>query len=376
MKEVFDVISTYAQLVDELCVKYSTLYGFEPFNVSMWDPSDEFSQKMLPFLDYKYPQNVINYKYTHQIIDIKDQLLKQFGIDPAKKNAILTPNGTSSIMLAVHWIKMKGYKRLNVLCPSYFSLINNCQMENIEFVKHEMNYKTGQIKGIVAQEHKGEVFWFTNPFYSLGHHITGDSLKLIEELLDENIVIVDDCVAQKGKELSHFFGNHPNFLGMYAPHKSISVNGIKFSILTFNHEYKVFFEQCVDYMCGGLNIASLTAIDHFLDGSYDLYGQVFQETINKTHEWVDNLCAKTRGAYYVNKDQHYLTSIFFPEIPYKSGGNRDFLWDITDKTGTTFIPGILNNYPEESGFSFRINMARDSATFRDKLAKVLLILGK
>ena len=376
MKEVFDVISTYAQLVDELCVKYYKLFGFEPFNISLWDPSDEFSQKMLPFLDIKYPQNVINYKYTHQIIDIKDLLLKQFGIDPENKNGILTPNGTSSIMLAVHWIKMKGYKRLNVLCPSYFSLINNCQMENIEFVKHEMNYKTGQIKGIDAQDYKGEVFWFTNPFYSLGHHITGDSLRLIEELLEDNIVIVDDCVAQKGKELSRYFGNHPNFLGMYAPHKSISVNGVKFSILTFNHEDKVFFEQCVDYMCGGLNIASLAAIDHFLNGSYDSYRQVFQKTINKTHEWVNNICAKTRGAYYANKDQHYLTSIFFPEIPYNSGGNRDFLWDITEKTGATFIPGILNNYPEESGFSFRINMARDSATFRDKLAKVLSILGQ
>jgi hypothetical protein len=175
MSEIFDAISTFDQL-DDLSDKYLELYGIEPFNVSFWDPSNEFSSKMLPYIHLDYHKNPMNYIFTYQIEEIKKQLLLSFGFDLSIKDGIMTPNGTTSIMLAVHWIKAKGYNHLNVICPSYFSLINNCQKENIRYVNYEMGYKEGQINGLSAKDFENEVFWITNPFYSLGQYLNNNSL--------------------------------------------------------------------------------------------------------------------------------------------------------------------------------------------------------
>jgi hypothetical protein len=278
-------------------------------------------------------------------------------------------------MLAAHWIKTKGYEHLNVICPSYFSLINNCQKEGIRYVKYEMDYKEGQINGISAKDFKNEIFWITNPFYSLGHYLNNNSIRLVEDLLENNIIIADECVAQKGKELSRLFGSHPNFIGIYAPHKSVCINGIKFSILVFNTEDEPFFDQSIDFLCGGINIASLSAISNYLNGNYELYRRKFQKEINNTHNWLNETCKKIQGSYYTNRSRHYLTGICFPEIPYELGKNKEIIWKIMDNTGSAFIPGILNNYPKETGFSFRVNMARDSAQFRATIMRLLLFLS-
>jgi bifunctional pyridoxal-dependent enzyme with beta-cystathionase and maltose regulon repressor activities len=370
---IFDAISTFDQL-DDLSTKYSDIYGVEPFNLSFWDPSEEFKEKMCPYLKIEYPKNPINYIFTYQIEDIKNRLLESLGFDSKIKDGILTPNGTTSIMMAVHWLKMKGFKKLNVVRPAYFSLTNNCQKENIECVKYDMDYRTGQINGISPNNFKDEIFWITNPFYSLGHYINEDSIKLIEKLLERNTVIVDDCLAQKNKELSRYLGNHPNFIGIYAPHKSVCVNGLKFSILVFDKEDEPFFDQSIDFLCGGINVASLAAIQNYLDGSYDLYRKKLQENMEPTHQFIGDLCTKIPGAYYENKDLHYLTGICFPQIPYELGLNKDFIWKIMDNTGAAFISGAFNNYPKETGFSFRVNLTRDSAIFRATLTRLLLFL--
>jgi len=373
-KKLFDTISTFDEL-EGLSEQYKKLYSIEPFNLSYWDPSGDFSKKMLPYIKLKYPKNSINYIFTYQIENLKNQLLIDLGFDPNKKDAIFTPNGTTSIMMVVHWIKMKGFSKLNVICPSYFSLFNNCQKENIKIIKHKINYITGDLLEINPMKYRDEIFWLTNPIYSLGFHLNKKNLDIIEQLLVKNIIIADDCVAHKYKEISRVYGNHKNFIGIYAPHKSVCINGIKFSAIVFSKEDEPFFDQSIDFLCGGLNIASVAAINNYLDGSYEIYKNKFQEHINGTHLFVKNICKEIPQAYYNNADEHYLTSISFPKIPYKLSGNKKFLWNIMDNTGAAFITGHFNNYPKESGFSFRVNMARDSSQFRSTLTRLLLFLA-
>lgn len=374
-KKLFDTISSFDQL-EELYEQYEKKYGIEAFNLSYWDPSDDFFLKMLPYIQIEFPQNAINYVFTYQIENLKNKLLADFGFNPQIKDAIITPNGTSSIMIVIHWLKMNGFSKLNVICPSYFSLFNNCQKENIEIIKHPIDYRTGDFLGINPKDYHNEIFWITNPIYSLGHHIEKNHQIIIEELLKENVVIVDDCVAQKNKELSHLYGNHKNFMGIYAPHKSVCINGLKFSMIVFNKDYEPFFDQSIDFLCGGLNIASVAAINSYLDGSFDVYRNKFQQNIKETHVFIKKICEEIPHVYYNNADEHYLSSILFPNIPYELGGNKSFLWNIMDNTGGSFITGHFNNYPPESGFSFRVNLARDSILFRSTLVRLLLFLSK
>jgi bifunctional pyridoxal-dependent enzyme with beta-cystathionase and maltose regulon repressor activities len=271
---------------------------------------------------------------------------------------------------------MNGFSKLNVICPSYFSLFNNCQKENIKIIKHKINYISGDFLEINPIKYNNGIFWLTNPIYSLGLHINVNNLGIIEQLLENNIVIADDCVAHKYKEISRVYGNHKNFIGIYAPHKSVCINGIKFSAIVFNKENESFFDQSIDFLCGGLNIASVAAIVNYLDGSYEIYRNKFQEYINETHLFIKNICKDIPQLYYSNTDEHYLTSICFPNIPYELSGDLKFLWNIMDHTGAAFITGYFNNYPQESGFSFRVNMARDSVLFRSTLKRLLLFLAQ
>ncbi len=373
--QVFESISSFDQ-IEDLEIKYLKKYGIEPFNISYWDPSDEFSDMMYPYIKINYNHNLIKYLYTFQIEHLKVKILEKLGFDPTRKDGILTTNGTISIMMMIHWLKEHGYNRLHVIYPSYFSLKNNCQKEKISIIKHEIDYNTGYITSIIPNDYNGDAFWITNPAYSMGHNIASFNKGLVKELLYNNIVIFDDCVIQNSQTASRLFGNHKNFFGIYAPHKAICMNGIKFSMIVFNCEDEPFFDQSVDFLCGGLDIASMAAIHHYVGDEYEKYNHIFQINIRKTNDWISELCKKFPKCFYTNINNHFINSIYFPNIPYDLGLSTDFIWDLMDNTAASIITGAQNEYPRNSGFSFRINLARESPIFRATLIRVLCYLSR
>lgn len=372
--KVFDTISSFDQ-IEELEIKYLKKYGVKPFNISYWDPSEEFSDMMYPHIKIDYNHNPIKYLYTFQIEHIKIKILEKLGFDPTLKDGILTTNGTTSIMMMVHWLKEHGYNRLHVIYPSYFSLKNNCHKENISIIKHDIDYKTGYITTIRPNDYTGEAFWITNPAYSMGHNIASINESLIKELLYNNIVVIDDCVIQNNKTASRLFGNHHNYFGIYVPHKAICMNGVKFSMIVFNCEDEPFFDQSADFLCGGLDNASMAAIEHYVGEEYDKYNKIFQTNIRNTNEWILRTCKEFPECFYTNINSLYINSIYFPNIPYELGTNIDFIWNLMDNTAASIITGAQNEYPKESGFSFRINLARESPVFRATLIRVLYYLS-
>ncbi len=267
---------------------------------------------MYPHIKIDYNHDPIKYLYTFQIKDLKARVLEKLGFDTSKKDGILTPNGTTSIMMMTHWVKEHGYNTLHVVYPSYFSIGNNCKKENIVIIKHEINYKTGRIT-IDPKNYQNEIFWITNPAYSMGYNTATINVDIIKNLLRNNIVIVDDCVIQNNHTASRLFGSHHNFLGVYAPHKAVCMNGVKFSMLVFNCKDEPFFDQSVDFLCGGLDSASMAAVNHYASSEYDKYDQIFQENIKTTNRWVSETCKNFPKCFYQNRSNHYISSIYFPD---------------------------------------------------------------
>lgn len=372
-RKVFESISSFDQM-EELETKYQQKYGVEPFNISYWDPSDDFLDKMYPYVKIKYDYNPLKYLYTFQIEDAKARILEKLGFDTTKKDGILTTNGTTSIMMMLHWVKERGYQRIHVVYPSYFSIENNCKKENITIVRHDIDYTNGCIININPRYYHKEVFWITNPAYSMGHNIVAANADIIGVLLQDNIVIVDDCVMQNSQTASRLFGNHHNFLGVYAPQKAVCMNGVKFSILVFNCADEPFFDQSIDFLCGGLDSSVMAAISHYISSEYDRYSQVFQTNIGHTNRWIEETCKQFSKCTYINTNNHYINSVYFPHLRYELGNNREFLWNLIDNTGASIITGTQNEYPRESGFSFRINLARESPIFRATLMRLLYFL--
>lgn len=361
-----NAVSAFTQLED-LNVKYEKKYGVLPFNVSYWDPSIEVANHLLPYLYIKYPDTLIDYKYTYLLPDLKYSLLKKLGFCKNVKDCIFTSNGTQSLMMTIHFIRHLGYSHINVLNPSYFSIRNNIKNEGIEI--EDLYF--GAQEETCWLERKNQVFWLTNPLYSTGIYLDKKMIDKIAYVLQNNLIICDECVAAHGRELGAKLGNHPNFIGVYAPHKSLCVNGIKFSCIVFNSSQSDFFDECTDYMSGGLNTANIAALKHFLSPHYQTYQRQFSEIIESAHEFIYENCRRSKKVRFPSKATHYLMSIYFPNIIAQKGFDKDFLWKIINRTGASFIPGTYNKFPESYGFCFRINLARDSPQFRASIIRLI-----
>lgn len=371
IRKEFKTISSF-DILEELSEKYEYEFGMKPYDVSYWDPSPEFLNEMINCLHFIYPQDVISYNYTY-LLKEKKAILQSLGFDPKIKDCIITPNGTASIMLVSHWLKCHHVKKLNLIHPAYFSIVNNCFNDDISITNIETDIINQYNLNINPLDFKNEFFWCSNPLYSTGFHLSDSHINILTELIEnENVLILDECVSRKNFELSHILGNHKNFIGIYAPHKSICVNGVKFSIIVFNQEDEPFFDQSIDFLCGGINTASISAINHYLSKEYDLYNKIFYGKIIKTNKFVDDICSRYKNTYYDYKSIHYLKTVYFPNIPAELGLNLDFIWNAIRSTGTIFIPGCLNHFPSNAGLSFRINLARDSPQFRASITRLIM----
>jgi hypothetical protein len=360
-------------ILDKLADKYKTENGVDPFNLSYWNPSSSFNTKMMSYLKLKYQVNLIDYNYTY-LLPIKEKILKKFGFDFNIKDCMFTDNNTISIMMIVNWLYNNKIKKINIVCPTYFSSINICnnfdihcnfiETDILDSYKIDINLKT-----------KGEVFWFTNPIYSTGHYLDAHHIDIIQKIIDNNLVILDESNANINMELSFKFGNHRNFIGIYSPHKSLCINGLKFSFFTFNHSEEPFFDKSVDYLCGGLSASSVNAIYHTLSDNFIEYSHHFYCKMEESKQFILEICKKNKNIYFDSYSNHYLRSIYFTNIDANKGDDIDFLWNIINQTGSIFFPGTLNYFPLKSGFSFRLNLARDCSQFRASFIRLINVLS-
>ncbi len=360
--------------IDEIITKYTNKFNSDPYNISYWDSSEDFKNKLSPFFKPVFQSSYYDYNFTY-LIPEKLTLLKKLGFDPILKDCILTTNSTISITLVLHWLNAMGKNSISIICPAYFSVIHNCQAFNMKY--RFINYPINCSERIdIDEKSKSEVFWFTNPVYLTGKNLNRNDISLIESLIENNIVIVDESLVASSKELSHKLGNHPNFIGIYSPHKGVCVNGIKFSLFVFNHSEEPFFDKSVDYISGGLNMASISAIHHYLSDNWVQYSKSFYQEITQTHEFIFQLSKKSPGINYSPNLDSYLTSIYIPKIDARLENNSEFLSEIVEKSGTIFYPGSLNYFPKNVGFSFRINLTRDCNSFRSSLTRLLTVMSQ
>lgn len=252
---------TFLNIIEDLEEKYFHSYGEGtlPFNISFWDPSEKIKQQYLKLMEFQNITEIINYNYSYQVDDdIRKLTLKKLGINPDLKTLLFTPSGTISILVLIEWIKAKKYDKIAVLCPSYFSIVKNLSKDNIPFdiiyFKRSMNGYHVPFKNL----NQYKVIWITNPVYSTSVHLNTDDICRLKRLLDNGIVIVaDESLASNGKELSRKLGNHFNFFGIYSPHKTISVNGFKFSLITFHENYDDDFDKLTDLIFGSLTSSNI-----------------------------------------------------------------------------------------------------------------------
>jgi histidinol-phosphate/aromatic aminotransferase/cobyric acid decarboxylase-like protein len=361
-----------------LAAQYRERHGREPVNVSHWDPSPELARKLKKLLPIPRLENPISYQYSYLITERPDVLAK-LGFLNSSISGLFTENGSLSISAVANWLSSAGSKQVSLFSPSYF-ITAHClrrfglNVKEISLPRKDNRYVWPEDFSIEP----GNVLWVTNPIYNTGDYSIERYIDNIRFLADAGVlVVVDEAIALTPTMISRTLGGHRNFVGIYTPHKSICVNSLKFSIVTFNSELEDFFDDWADVLFGGLSLSSSAAIKHFLSVGFDEYRSAFLRSIEITRAWHNDLLMEYGN--HISTDEgsrgHFLT-VYFPSIEAALGDSLPFIEAVIEATGTAFIPGSRSGFNPRIGFCFRVNLAQDCARFRGAVARLYCHLAR
>lgn len=187
------------------------------------------------------------------------------------------------------------------------------------------------------------------------------------------VIITDESLCTAGHELIRVLGKYKNFIGIYSPHKSICMNGNKFSIITYSKEESLLFNDWVVALSGNLLVSNGVAVNHFLSNDFNVYSHIFNQEIKNNFAKLKKLL-KQLNVDYDLKAEGYLVTLYFSNIPGEKGYDKIFLKKLIFNTSTTLIPGIRNHFSKDLGFCFRVNLCCLTDYMMHSLKRLILYL--
>lgn len=346
-------------------------FGIRPINLSYWNPSPDVSRKMENAFSIDAFPSIVDYHFSYHL-DTSEQLLALVGVGPGSKGLLVTPSGSTSILMVTRYLSKLGVDTVTLLGPGYFTVPANLRTEGITVaIQYLERTDSGFQLPAALDLTKTRVLWITNPVYCTGAgYAERDIQRLREFLQNGGILVCDECLAWAGQELCRKLGNWRGFVGIYSPHKSLCTNGAKYSFVVFPADAQKFFEDWADALYGCLPASAVAAVHHSTSKGFEAYRKNFEAIIDNAKQFVveaaiDNCIsvdAETSG---------YLMTCYASHIPQTVSVDSEFMKAFIFATAASFIPGIRNHFDPKIGFCFRVNLARDDASFRGAVTRVL-----
>jgi len=364
--------------IDVLIDEYEAEFGAAPLNVSHWNSSAEFRDRMAQVLRFEHESDPLSYIFS-EAVECRDAILAKLGFDPDVSGCIITPNGTIATLCAANWIASAGFDETVVVCPTYFATLHQARLLQLRATKRYMlRGKSGHYElppEVADLSQRSAPTWVTNPVYSTGVHLTAKDVGRLQAFLDSGgIVIADECMATPGTEIGPSLARNSGFMGIYSPHKSVSMNGLKFSLLVFDRRYTRFFQDWTDVLHGGLTASNMTAVKHFLSDNFAEYQRTQRTETDRTLDFVKSAIAECSGVETDEGAYGQFSTIYVPGLPADFDADRVFFATMIRCTAGTLIPGRRSHFDPSIGACFRINLARDSGQFRTTLVRIIRYL--
>lgn len=367
--------------IEESELRYSKKYGYPPFNVSTWNPSEYFSHAYLWNQIQLMPFDYIPYLYSYeldqsQLITTKIKLggNNNFG-------CIIANTGTSAIALVTSVLKQIDVKRILVICPVYYSVLYNLLQKGIQITKAYLiqtvsGYRLPQ-KQIMEVIDNIDAIWLTSPIYNTGTYFVKDDIYFLKSKIPSRIILVcDDCFATNGMEMIRNFSNHTNYISVHDPLKQIMVNGLKFSCVLYSLQYEHLFEQWSDIICGSLSYSTVQSMNFFNSDKFDKIRLQLHQHFQDTDKYLEKIM-RCFPSLSLDKNICYghMRMCYVPNLPYDYLQNREKIYQFIEETGTSLIPGNRFHFSNTCGFCFRINYGRECEEFWDALIRIFRYLS-
>jgi aspartate/methionine/tyrosine aminotransferase len=354
--------------IDALADVYTAREGRRPINVSDWDPSDHVSARLRSRIPPLSLEDAAPYRYSY-LFRSTPRVLKKLGFASQHARALIVENGTSCIAAIANWLKLRQVAEVTLLTPYYFTTPYN--LKRLGIAVREVPAQRDGSYGLPSnlKVRQGQALWLTNPIYSTGMYSLELYIDQLVQMADSGVLIIsDEALALGPSKIASRLGGHRNYISISSPHKSICINGLKFSAIVFHSSHLEIFEDWADVLSGGLSIAAVAAVEHFLTPAFDGYQSQFIQLINETRKWHSSIASEFEDKIRTDQQTrgHFLTT-YVPHLNAESGRDLFFLSDVLNETGCTVIPGTRSGFDESYGFCFRVNLAQDSDEFRTSL---------
>jgi aspartate/methionine/tyrosine aminotransferase len=372
--------------IESLMSQWRTDHGIAPVNVSHWNPSNEVLQNLqtqVPPSPFPNPLTLLQtcdpipYRYS-QGLPSTEAVLSKLGFSADRVGALITENGTTSISTVANWLKLNRITEVTLMTPYYYTTSHSLLRLGISVREVALERTpSGAYRlphDLALQPH--QALWLTNPVYSTGLYSLEANCDLLRQIADSGtIVIADESLALRPTAIARCLGGHDNFVGIYTPHKSICMNGVKFSIVVTHPRHQATLEDWAEVLSGGLSLSATIAIQHFVTSSFDGYRESFSQLMRKTRDWHVDLVDGFDGTVELDEgSEGHFAMAYVPGLAAELGSRIDFLAEILQETGCILVPGFHSGFPERSGFCFRINLACDSEAFRNALSNLYSFL--
>lgn len=305
-------------------------------------------------------------------------VLSKLGFSSDRVGGLITENGTTSISAVANWLKLNGVEEVTLLSPSYFTTAHSLRRLGIVVKEAPLERTIDGVYRLPANlpVRSRQALWLTNPVYSTGLYALEQSCDELLRIAEAGIFIVaDESLALRQTAIAQTLGGHENFVGIYTPHKSICMNGIKFSAVVTHPRHQATLEDWADVLSGGLSVSATVAVQHFLTASFDECRAGFARRLREIRDWHIDLVRSFNGTVAVDFDSEgHFVMAYLPRLAAELRHRIDFLEEILMATGCILIPGFRNGFDERSGFCFRINLARDSDEFRGAVGRLYSFL--
>lgn len=360
----------------EMEKEISLKYNHTIENLSYWNPSKQYMDLMQQALVPQSINHLFNYVYTYDIpITTRKEVVKKIlGRYDDTQMCMFLPNSTLSILNVINYLKLHGYNKIHILQPSYFSVEEACSALNMPTINIPLEYKNGEynMNIDISNINSKEALWITSPIYSTNCLPSQEMVKFINELTYHNIpVIVDESLNINGYEILRKLNLNRSLFSIYSPHKSLFLNGFKFSAIICDKQNDDFLEQWVDVLGGALPASSVKAIEHFLMPNFDLCKDQATMWFYQNKRMIIEIIQRYPFAQIdtVNSIGSYLT-VNIPNLPFDS---LEFMKELIEQTFISFIPGFLNGNPN---CSFRINLSLHQNTIVNGLNSILAFISQ
>lgn len=363
--------------------KAKQLYGIPILNVSHWDSSVAFQKHMNQVLVLPEPSLPWNYYYTYSISSKdREQVLLNLGISPDSLSStmgLLLQSSTVAIVNVINLLVHFRKKRVCILQPAYFSVESCCSMLSLEYGTEQISFANGKpsipIDKIVSGKY--DSVWITSPIFCTGYYPDNTLLQEITYLKSIGMTIIfDESLSLPGKELIRSFKIDEKLIAIYSPHKAISINGLKFSVIVCHKIYEDFLEQWVDVFSGALSASNRDAVFHYISPNYlESCYPAYKSYIKQTKSTISNIVEQFSFASMLsNTEGHYIN--IFTDL--KVEGTYELLsllGDMIDTSLVSLIPSTLNGFDANQGFSFRVNLTGDAFELSSSINRIMNYLN-